>query len=482
MILRHTLGYTLVKFFPAIASLVTLMLFTRLMSPAQFGEYSLTVNVTTTMVAILGNFLVIGLGRFEPAAVTVAEKSKLHSTVIVTSIAVSVAVAVLIGLLKIFNLLPALSVDYSFLATLFFITLFMQLSQQLINANLKPKAYGVSLAIRNILLLAAGSACLIAGYEVFGVLASLAVATLLAALPAIGLWGRATWRGFDFSELKKLWAYGAPLTLLYLFVMIIGFSDRIFIDVMLGSDAVGLYSAGYDLTQYSIAIVASIVHLAAFPIILKAFESEGQVKAKELMSTSLRMLLLVMLPVSMGFIAIKEEISSVFMGSGFSETAVMIIPILALSVLVSSVKSYYFDYAFQITKTTWLQTIPPMLAALVNCIFNYYLIPAMGVLGAAYATLIAYCFYLFLTVFLAVKIFQFSRFPWGYLIKLTLASLLMLFVVKWVEPDVGLLLLLVLKVLVGVLVFCCLLLAFMKHELILLFKDANAFKGDRDAL
>ena len=96
------------------------------MTPAQFGEYSLTVNVTTTMVAILGNFLVIGLGRFEPAAVTVAEKNKLHSTVIVTSIVISVAVAGLIGLLKVFNLLPALSIDYSFLATLFFITLFIR--------------------------------------------------------------------------------------------------------------------------------------------------------------------------------------------------------------------------------------------------------------------------------------------------------------------------------------------------------------------
>ena len=471
MILRHMLGYTLVKFFPAIASLTTLMLFTRLMSPSQFGEYSLTVNVTTIMVAILGNFLVIGLGRFEPASNTQEEKNKLHSTVIATSIILSITVGLLIFLLNFFNVLPVLSINYSFLVSLFFITLFMQLGQRLMNANLKPKAYGVSLALKNILLLFVGAATLLAGYGVFGVLASLAVATSLACLPAISLWSKTTWCDFDFAVLKKLWAYGAPLTLLYLFVMIIGFSDRIFIDVMLGSDAVGLYSAGYDLTQYTIAIVASIVHLAAFPIILKAYEDEGPDKAKILMATSLRVLLLVMLPVSLGFIAVRDEISSIFLGSSFSATAITIIPILVFSVFISSIKSYYFDYAFQITKSTRLQTISPMLAALVNCILNYYLIPVMGVVGAAYATLIAYGFYLLLTVFLSAKIFQFTRFPWKYLVKLVLISLIMHFTIIWLAFDVNVLLVLFLKVFIGGLIFFIMVYIFMWSDIIYMKSD-----------
>lgn len=482
MILRHSLTYTAVKFFPAIASMATLMVFTRLMSPDQFGEYSLTVNVSATAVAILGNFLIIGLGRFEPATKTDTHKRQLHSTVIASAVLMSVAVAAITTVLAALELLPPLSVNYYFFATLFSVSLLLMLSQKLINANLKPKAYGLSLALKNILLLLAGAACLLAGYGVHGVLASLAIASLLAALPALNLWAKISWKSFDFGVLRQLWSYGAPLTLLYLFVMIISFSDRIFIDLMLGSEEVGLYSAGYDLTQYTIAIVASIVHLAAFPIILKAYESEGEEKAKALLSTSIRILLLVMLPVTLGFIAVKEEISGIFLGDAFTATSMMLIPILALSVLLSAIKSYYFDYAFQITKTTWLQSIPPMLAAVINCVLNYIFIRNMGVIGAAYATLISYATYLLLTVLLSKRVFNLPGFPWGYAHKVILASLIMLMVVDWLEVDFSMIFTLIFKVVIGFLVFCFCALILMKTELVELLKSANDMKGQKNEL
>lgn len=482
MILRHTLNYTVVKFFPAMASMAALMVFTRLMSPDQFGEYSLTVSVTATAVAILGNFLVIGLGRFEPAAKTDVDQRQLHSTVMGTAILMSVAVAALTAILAALDLLPALSVDYYFFATLFSLSLLLMLSQKLINANLKPKAYGVSLALKNILLLIAGTACLLADYGVHSVLASLAIASLLASLPALSLWAKTSWKSFDLGVLRQLWSYGAPLTLLYLFVMIISFSDRIFIDLMLGSEEVGLYSAGYDLIQYTIAIVASIVHLAAFPIILKAYESEGEEKAKALLSTSIRILLLVMLPVTLGFIAVKEEISGIFLGDAFSATSILLIPILALSVLLSAIKSYYFDYAFQITKTTWLQSVPPMLAAVINCVLNYVLIRSMGVIGAAYATLISYIAYLLLTVMLSKKVFKLPAFPWGYAFKVCLAGLIMMMAVAWMEMDISLIFMLILKIVIGVFVFCICALALMKNDLVALLKSANDIKGQKNEL
>lgn len=482
MILRHILSYTAVKFFPVIASIATLMVFTRLMSPDQFGEYSLTVNVTATAVAILGNFLVIGLGRFEPATKTDVDKQQLHSTVIASAVLMSVAVAVLTTILAVLDLLPVLSVNYYFFSALFSLSLLLMLSQKLINANLKPKAYGLSLALKNILLLLAGAACLLAGYGVHGVLASLAIALLLASFPALSLWSKTSRKSFDFGVLKQLWAYGTPLTLLYLFVMIISFSDRIFIDVMLGSEEVGLYSAGYDLTQYTIATVASIVHLAAFPIILKTYESEGEDEAKALLSTSIRILLLVMLPVTLGFIAVKEEISGIFLGNAFTTTSIMLIPILALSVLLSAIKSYYFDYAFQITKTTWLQSIPPILAAVFNCVLNYVLIRSMGVIGAAYATLISYGAYLMLTVALSKRVFKLPGFPWIYAIKVFLASLIMMMAVAWLRTDFSVIFSLLFKVLVGVFVFCVCAVVLMKNDLMALLKNANDMRGLKNEL
>lgn len=453
------------------------MVFTRLMSPDEFGKYALTINLTATLVAILGNFLIIGLGRFEPATQTDADKQHLHSTIIISAVLMSVGVAVLTTILSVLGLSPNLSVNYFFFSILFSCSLFLMLSQKLINANLKPKAYGLSLALNNILFVVGAAACLVAGYGVHGVLASLAISTLLASLPALSLWAKTSWRSFDIEVLKQLWSYGAPLTLLYLFVMIISFSDRVFIDVFLGSKEVGLYSAGYDLTQFTIAAVASIVHLAAFPIILKAYENEGEERVRALLATSIRILLLIMLPVSLGFIAVKNEISGIFLGDTFTATSVLLIPILALSVLLSSIKSYYFDYAFQITKTTWLQLIPPILAAVFNCGLNYVLIHSMGLVGVAYATLVSYAVYLLLTVVLSKRVFKFPSFPWNFAMKVCVAGLMMMMAVAWLPTDFNLVLLLLLKIFVGVLVYCISVLVLMKNDIVVLLKSANDLKG-----
>ena len=473
MILRHTLLYTAVKFLPALASVVALMVFTRLMTPGQFGEYSLTVTVAATLVAILANFLVIGLGRFEPALRSDEEKAALHSTVLTTALLLSFGVAVAVLLLAILNILPDLSINYFFLAVLFQVSVLLMLSQKLINANLLPNKYGISLALKNILLLVIGAIGLLLGLGTYAVLASLALASLFASLPAVSLWAKTSFKLFDFETLRKLWAYGAPLTLLYLFVMIISFSDRIFIDVMLGSSEVGLYSAGYDLTQYTIGIVASIIHLAAFPIILKTYESDGEEKTRALLATSYKILFLLMVPVTLGFIASQNEIAQIFLGSAFSSTAIVLLPVLALSVLLSTVKSYYFDYTFQLTKTTWLQTIPPLIAAVLNCILNYFLILEFGLSGAAYATLASFAIYLMATIYLSGKVFELPQFPWAFSFKVCVAGLVMAFSIKMLPDTLPIVPLLILKVLSGMLIYCFLALFFLRKEISLLLNTFN---------
>lgn len=476
MIVRHTLIYAGVKFFPALASVIALMVFTRLMSPGQFGEYSLTVNIASTAVAVLANFLIIGLGRFEPAVKTSEERVNLHSTIIITAFIVNLFLILLVAILSLTSFLPNLSVDYFFVVVIFFLTTYLTLSQTLMNANLKPMKYGASLALKNILLLLLGSIGLLLGYGVTAVLASLAFASLIAAIPAVSLWEKITLKRYDFNILKQIWSYGAPLTLLYVFVMIISFSDRIFIDIMLGDSDVGLYSASYDLTQYTLGVIATIIHLAAFPIILKTYEREGDKKARMLLSTTIRMLLFLMIPITIGFISIKEEFAAIFLGEAFFSSSIVLVPILAFSILFLSIKSYYFDYTFQLTKTTWLQTIPPLIAAIINCILNYIFILQLGIVGAAYATLISYIAYLAFTVYLSGKVFKLPPFPWALTVKLILSAMLMWYIISFLKFNFNTPILLIIKVLVGIGVFGGCVFLFIRKDLKSLISDANKFK------
>ena len=453
MIVRHTLLYSGVKFIPAIATILTVMAFTRLMSPSEFGQYTLTLNVSTTAVAILSNFLVIGLGRFEPETRNLSDRSQLHSTVLFTAIILNISVTSVTFFLAWLDMLPDLSVNYYLIAAIFQFLLMLSLSQKLINANFLPALYGISLTLKNVLIVIFGVVGISMGYGVEIVLLGFAIAALIASLPAYKLWERTSIRAFDKTVLKKLWAYGAPLTFLYLFISVINLSDRLFIEIMLGSEDVGLYAAGYTLTQSTIGIVGSVIHLASFPLIVKAYEKEGLSKAQDLLSTSFRILILLMVPVTLGFLAIRSEISMIFLGDNFSSTSIILMPVLAFSVFFGTIKSYYFDYTFQLVKATWLQSVPPFAAAIINCVLNYVLIPRYGLIGAAYATLISFIFFLAFTAYLSTKIFELPRFPYSFVLKVFLSGALMFLLVSISGKNLNIWFSLTIKVFLGIFVY-----------------------------
>lgn len=473
LIVRHTLIYLAARLFPAVASMVALTVFTRLMSPGEFGEYSLTITIASTAAMILANFLVIGLGRFEPTIKTSLEREKLHSTTVFAALVLSLGVTIVTGFMSWFRLLPDLSINYYYFSVLFHVLVFMMLSQQLINANLQPTVYGVSLVLRNSTLVLLATTGLYLGYGVQAVFASFAFATLLASFPAIKLWARTSLSRFDAGVLRTLWRYGAPLTLLYLFVMVINLSDRIFINVMLGSQEVGLYSAGYDMTQFTIGVFASILHLSAFPIILKVYEKGGERPARELLSVSVRLLLFLMIPVTLGFISVRSEVSNLFLGQSFRESAKLLLPFLSLSVFFSAIKSYYFDYAFQITKTTWFQALPPLIAAVFNGLLNYILILQYGLVGAAYATLASYIIYLSFSAYFSGKVFDMPAFPWLFTAKLALSASIMSGVLWFLDADNATILALTLKVSLGIIIYGACVYVFLKNDLVDTFKRAG---------
>ena len=66
-------------------------------------------------------------------------------------------------------------------------------------------------------------------------------------------------------------------------------------------------------------------------------------------------------------------------------------------------RAYHFDLAFQIKARTKYQVVIVAIAAVVNIALNYWWIPIFGVMGSAYATLMAYAITLGLSMHLGRK-------------------------------------------------------------------------------
>jgi len=187
---------------------------------------------------------------------------------------------------------------------------------------------------------------------------------------------------FDASLLKNLLHYGLPMTATYTLAFLVGSSDRFMLGWFQGADAPGLYAPGYDLTQFSLLMLLMVVNLAAYPLVVRAMEHEGLKEAREKLKDVLLLSVAVALPVATGFAVCSENIAGVMLGEKYRHSAASLIPVIALS-------SFLFGM-IQLSKKTYIEPKIMLVAALVNVLLNLWWIPLYGLMGAAFATVVAY--------------------------------------------------------------------------------------------
>ena len=436
MLIRHGFSYLVAKVLPALLTLVALGVYTRYLSPEEYGKYSLVMLIANVSMIGFFQWLILGVGRYLPECATEDARSELLSTVRVTLIAISVSV-ILVFLIA--SLLMADVVDFSlYLAGFVCAALALsELTLKILNADLKPRQYGWLLLFRSAVALGVGGALSYFGYGSKGVITGF----LLGGGLAFFLF-RDSWRGvdvarFNFSYLKKLFKYGMPLTVTYLLILVIDVSDRFFIKYYMGVSAVGQYSAPYDFTQYALGSIAAVVHLAAFPLVVNKIKSEGFIEAGSQLQFTFTILICVMLPATLGLAVCANDIGQVFFGERFSTDAAIIIPLISLGMFFSVLKSFYFDYAFQLSGDTRSQVYAVLVAAFINVICNILLIPSFGLLGAAVSTVVAFFCALIISAVLGVRSFPMPSIKMRPILTVVMSSIVMsVFAVLDLNSDV----------------------------------------------
>lgn len=179
---------------------------------------------------------------------------------------------------------------------------------------------------------------------------------------------------------------GWPLMLSSIAVMIYMKIDQIMIGQMMGNDAVGIYSAAVRISEIWY-FIATAVAASVLPAILEAKKhSEGQYRQRlqGLFDLMTWMAIFVALPVT--FFA--TPLVTMLFGSDYSEAGgVLAIHVWATVFVFLGVAGGNWFLAENQQLISLQRTA---LGAVVNVLLNILLIPMMGVVGAAWATLISY--------------------------------------------------------------------------------------------
>ncbi|ASS87267.1 hypothetical protein GLN3_09335 [Geobacillus lituanicus] len=395
MFIKHVFSYFVSRGLTGIINFLALALYTRMLSAEDYGEYALIVATAGLANAIFFQWIRLVLLRFLSKYRDEKNESVLLSTLFIGYL-LTLAALIFVACLSLFLGFETFSITIGVLLLAISQSIFDIISE-LLRASLQTKAYGLLSVLKSILSLGLSLLLIQWGLGSNGVVFGLILG------PLLSLWILYAFQekkqdirfllqkeNVHFDLLKECLSYGLPLTATLSLSFVMNQSDRLLLGWMAGKSEAGIYSAAYDLTQQTIIMLMMIVNLASYPLCVRALETEGYEAAQKQIRSSAVGLFLIAAPATIGMVVLNDSISSSILGEEFREKAAMIIPVVAISVLLQGMKSYYLDLSFQLGKKTTLQIWPVLVGGVINIVLNFAFIPVYGIQGAVYATFIAY--------------------------------------------------------------------------------------------
>lgn len=215
------------------------------------------------------------------------------------------------------------------------------------------------------------------------------------------------WRIFQFARIEKrlmgqLLRFSLPLIPTTVCWLITDLSDRYMVTYYWGDSVNGVYSAAYK--------IPTVVHLVS-GIFLQAWqfsavaESSDEEECRAFYSKVFDGFLSVILIGSAGLILCSEFLAELLLNSAY-HGAKAYIPTLLCAVAIEALVSFLAT-VYLVRKKSMHSFLTAVLGSLLNVALNLFLIPRVGALGAAFATLAAYCAVLVVRMIDATRILPF---------------------------------------------------------------------------
>ncbi|MDX2028312.1 MAG: polysaccharide biosynthesis C-terminal domain-containing protein [Alphaproteobacteria bacterium] len=452
MFLRQIIGYAPSLLIPALVAFGTVFSFTRLLTPTEYGHYTLAVNTMALLGMVFFYWLHISLPRLMPEAIRKRRDAQLRATTYVlfgvSALVLLTATGFFLGFVPLGDLFLVawLAVPLALARSL------LSLNEAVHRSLMDYKRYNFIECGQSILGFGIGLALVyFLDLGSLGAVLGLIIGMVIMALADLRVLRSMSWKDFDRGVLKNIIHFGAPLVFSYGLAFIIAISDRYIIEHYQGAEHVGIYAAGYILMDRISSILFLLIATPSYPLTMHKLEHEGIKAARDQTYKNGVAILMLTLPACAGLILVNRELAAVLIGDEFMEGALQVMPWIAVASLFNGLSTHYFDHAFHMAKkSTWmLYTQGP--AALCNLILNFILIPRIGYMGAAYSTVISYALLLVLSIVVGRRAFA-VRFPVKPALQIMASVVVMSFVVL-VLPFPGGMTGLVGKVAVGLLAY-----------------------------
>lgn len=421
---KHSLIYGVGMSFTAISSILLVPLYTRFLSPADYGVYSL-IGIIFSLLLFLYDFGMINAifrWYYQYAPDEVALRRKVINTALIFLFVLAMFFTFILwngaGLLsqvllggREFVWLIRLMLLGVFLQALTWVPLSLLRIKERV---LKFTAITVSGAI---LMIAVNYLLLYAGRGLRGIYEAYIAAYLFMVLALFFITRQEYAMDFSFKELKGMLKFGLPYISVLFFSWVIDFSDRYLLARLSSLEQVGLYSVGYRIGQAMYLVIKTFI-VAWAPLMLSLSQEYGG-SAQKVFGKIFTYFIFSILSIFLVVSIFSREIIQIFTSPPYYESA-RVIPWIAFSYVLNGVYVFMLC-SLIVAKNIYLQPVILCIAAGINIALNILFIPRFGMMGSAGATVVCYFLVASATYLFAQRCYPIPV-EWARITKVVLAA------------------------------------------------------------
>ncbi|WP_440969862.1 lipopolysaccharide biosynthesis protein [Peribacillus frigoritolerans] len=189
MLLRHFFAYLLAKGLPGIISFFSILIFTRIVHPNEYGEYALILATVGLMSSLFFQWIRVSLLRFMPKYRNKNER-ELFSTLLIIFIIISILISVIFYMCYLFNLEIIKTGSYYYLFTLILLLsmAWYELNLEIMRSQLSPINYGKISLVKSIVTLITTVILIKVGFGTLGLIWGLIFGNIIPLLFTMRVW------------------------------------------------------------------------------------------------------------------------------------------------------------------------------------------------------------------------------------------------------------------------------------------------------
>ena len=404
-IFRDMVKYSPSKIIGMLGNAIIVPVYTSLLSPDQYGLYSLSIAVLSFLCIIFSDWVGLSGLRFFKHHQMMQDMPK-YLTTLVTMLITNICLMFVLALTFRHNFYEFFHIPVKyFLAILVLIipVAIRALLFQLLRAQLKSMSFTLSTIVNQFLTILLsiffvkffhlGAIALLLG---MGVSISL-IDILLIYQSNILSWFKL--QKIEWSSVFPIMVYGIPIAATSLSAWIINQSNKFIMNSIHGFSEVGIVGVAYGLTLPLLMTIFSIITVAAIPRIINMYEEK--IDVRPLISRFTGYYVLIALPVITVISLYSVDYVQMLSSNEKFLIAFKLIPYFAFGTFFMALTDYT-TLQYHLANKTYIDFIIKLTSGIANVVLNILLIPKYGLVGVGLATLIANFLYFLLSVIIVL--------------------------------------------------------------------------------